>query len=120
MADEITVTVGLRCVNGLLSVTPPTATTRFDQTTAGGGGPGTVTIGTTQEAIAFGDIAPGFIRMTNLDATNFVDYGTVTGDLGFQLIAGGGLGLVYLKSGDTLYMKADTASCNVLIEALTI
>jgi len=120
MANEITVTVGLKVVNGNLSINPPTKTKQFNQSTARGGGPGVVSVGTTEETISFGDISPGYVMMQNLDDTNFVDFGNATGDLDYTLEAGGGLALVKMKSGTTLYMKADTASCDVLIQAVNL
>lgn len=118
MADEITITTGLKVSNGNLVVTLPNRFTKFDQTTARGGGPGTVAIGTSEETISFGDISPGWVRMTNLDDTNYVQVGFATTDYGFRLLADKGTALFYLESGATIYAKANTASCDVLIEAL--
>jgi hypothetical protein len=117
MADEITVTLGMRLANGLLSVNVPNTTTQFDQTTARGGGPGTVDIGTSEETIDFGDITPGYVYMKNLDPTNYVSYGNATGDLDYLLEAGGGVGLVKMAGSTTLYMQANTAACKVQIIA---
>lgn len=117
MANEITVTIGMRLANGNLSYTGPNVTKTFDQTTARGGGPGTVNVGTTEESVSFGDTTPGYVQLTNLDDTNFVDFGNATGDLDFTLEAGGGMALFKMKSGATLYLKADTAACNVQVIA---
>lgn len=117
MANEISVTTGLKVANGDLKVTVSTETKKFTQTTARGGGPGTVDIGTSEETISFGDIAPGFVQMKNLDATNYVDWGLTTGQLGLRLPAGGGTAQVYVGSG-SLILQADTAACKVQIIAL--
>jgi len=119
MADEITVSIGLRCNNGNFVQNPPTRTEKFDQTTALGSSLG-VTIGTSEETIAWGDVAPGYVRMTNLDATNFVSFGVVTANLDFELEANGGMALVKMATGAALIMQADTADCNVLLEALNL
>ena len=116
MANEITVTAGLRVLNGNLSFNTNAGAQQADQTTARGGGPGTVTVGTTQESIAFGDISPGYVFMQNLDDTNFVKFGTVTGDLGGKL-SPGMTAVFEMVSGETLYVIADTADCDVLVVA---
>jgi len=117
MANEITITTNLRCVNGNLRITPSSVQTQFDQTTARGGGPGVVAIGTTEETISFGDISPGWVRLTNLDDTNYVQLGFATTDYGMRLLAEKGVALFYLESGATIYAKANTASCDVLVES---
>lgn len=117
MANEITVTTGLSLLNGSLNVSRQATATRFDQTTARGGGPGTVDVGTTEESIDFGDTVPGFVELKNLDDTNFVQVGFSTGVYGFRLLAGGGPALFYLESGATLYVKADTATCRIQVVA---
>jgi hypothetical protein len=116
MANEITLTTGLRVVNGNLKVNVSTEAIQIDQTTARGGGPGTVNVGTTEETIAFGDITPGYVIIKNLDSTNFVDFGNATGNLQFSIPAGG-VALFHIRTG-TLYMKADTAACNCQIIAI--
>lgn len=118
MANEITVTTGLRLANGDLKVNGSNLSKKFDQTTARGGGPGTVDVGTTEETIDFGDIVPGFVEFRNLDATNFVDLGFSTGVYGIQLLASGGPAVFYLKSGATVYAKADTAACKIQVTAI--
>ena len=118
MANEIRVTTGLQLSNGPLTVQVSAKTFQADQTTARGGGPGTVDIGTTEETIDFGDIVPGFVEFKNLDATNFVELGFSTGVYGIILSAGGGPALFYLKTGATVYAKADTAACAVQITAV--
>ena len=119
MADEITIVTALKVTNGDLRENKPTITKKFNQTTARAGS-FTVNVGTTEESIAFGDIAPGFVELRNLDATNYVSFGTVTGNLGFRLLAGSGSGLVYLESGETLYVQANTAACNVQVTAASV
>lgn len=87
------------------------------QTTEGGGNPGYVNIGTSEEDIAFGDVTPRVVIMENMDGTNFVKYGPKSGGsmVYFGRIAPGGFARLELGSGVTLRMVADTAGCNVRI-----
>ena len=119
MSNEITITTGLQLVNGNLSVSAATTTLQFDQTTARGGSPGTQDIGTSEETISFGDVIPGFVWMRNLDVTNFVTWGNVTGNLD-QKLRPGGTTLIEMVSGGVLIMKADTAGCKVQIVSVNI
>jgi hypothetical protein len=116
MANEITTIVGLRVTNGALQLTVPTQTKQYTNTAARAGGPGTQAVGTTQETVSFGDVTPSHVVMTNLDTTNFVKYGTVTGNLGL-IIPAGGSQLISVLAGQTLYVQADTATCLVQITA---
>lgn len=118
MANEITVTTGLRLANGLLIVPSSTVTTQFTQTTARGGGPGVVDIGTSEETISFGDCVPGYVQMINTDATNYVEFGGSTGVYVGRLAAAGGMALFQLNTAATLYMRANTATCKVKITSL--
>ena len=78
-------------------------------------------IGTSEENVTFGDVtAEGYLILQNLDATNFVEYGQddsstmkETGNL-----LAGDVHLIRLADGETLRMKADTASCDVRIVCL--
>lgn len=116
MANEITTIVGMRVNNGLLQLTVPTQSKPYTNTAARAGGPGTQLVGTSQETVSFGDVTPSHVVMTNLDPTNFVRYGTVTGNLGLMIPAGGSQ-LISVVAGQTLYVQADTANCLVQITA---
>lgn len=120
MANEITLTVGMRLINGLLRVTPEQITRRFNQTTARGGGPGVVDVGTSAENISFGDIVPGYVWAINLDTTNFVHLRFSSGDNGPLLRANGGMALFEMPSAVTLAAIADTATCKVWFMGLNI
>lgn len=99
-------------VSGAISIT---------QSGEGGGGPGVVNIGTTEETLSFGDIAPGTVVLQNLDSTNYVEYGFSTGVYGCKLLpgasstAGGQPHVINLTSGATVYIKANTAACDVFV-----
>jgi hypothetical protein len=80
----------------------------------------TFTIGTTEETLSFGDITPGRIAFFNLDGTNFVEWGFATGARPGRLrpkVAAtdpcGAPNTIDVTSGTTIYIKADTASCEV-------
>lgn len=115
MANEIELTIGLKVENGNFSFNKAAAVYLIDQSAVGGGNPGVVDIGTTEETVSFGDIASkGVLLLHNLDSTNYVEYGTVTSGTG-QKIKPGEVHFTRLKPAETLYMKADTAECRVLV-----
>lgn len=120
MANEITITTGISLTNGLLVINSTNTSVNFDQTTARGGNPGVVNIGTTEETISFGDVSPGWCEFKNLDTSNYVQIGFSTGVYGFRLPANGGAAIMRLETGATVYAKADTAACNVRITAVSV
>lgn len=120
MANEITSSVNVRCVNGNF-VFRRDATKQINQTGQGGGGPGTVSIGTTEEVVDLGDTAtPGIAVVVNLDPTNYVTWGPTSS--GAMVAAGrlmpGEPNVLRLDPGITLRMQADTADCLVQVEVL--
>lgn len=81
-------------------------------------------IGTSNENISFGDIAPGLLVMYNLDATNFVSYGFASTNKHGRLLPkstaddeAGMPNFIYLDNAANLHMQADTAACKVKIVA---
>lgn len=89
-----------------------------NQSTASGGNPGTVSIGTSEEDISFGDVTPKLVYMRNLDATNYVTYGPKSGGsmITFGILSPGQSARLWLQSGVTLRMLANTGACLVLIK----
>lgn len=91
------------------------------QSDEGGGNPGTVVVLEASEGtIDFGDVTPGAVIIENLDDTNFVEWGFATGVRPGRIPPrpAGGRGfptLIYLDSSATLYVKADTADCKILV-----
>lgn len=120
MADEIKVTSRLTCVNGSLDVKFQPSQFSFDQAT-GLYYDVVSNIGTTEESIGtFGDISTeGWGVMINLDATNYVQWGFSTGVYGGRMEAGEVAGPFRLEPGLTLYLKANTAACNVRVLVLS-
>lgn len=121
MANEISTQVKLGVVNGDTNKTVANISTRITQDTTA-----TLSlvhdteqiVGTSEEALSVGDVAtPGLVFLRNLDATNFVTWGTVTTDLGFQLNPGE-WSVVRLKSGESILLQADTAACKVQVAVI--
>lgn len=93
---------------------------QFDQTGTGAYRQ-TLSIGTSAEDVAFGDIAPGLVVLVNLDDTNYVDFGMSDGGtlkiLG-RLYPGDRVPAMFVLSpGQTLRMQANTGACNVDVAA---
>jgi hypothetical protein len=115
MANEITATMSLKVANGSYQVTSPNIRVQDDQATIGEYS-AVVDVGTTAEEVPTGDVASeGWWLITNLDSTNFVDYGP---DSAGTMIPLGRLGpgksnLLSLKPGVTVKWQADTAACKV-------
>ncbi len=119
MADEIRVTQQITVANGELNFSYPNggSTASFNQAAVGGPTPGYLTIGTSEESEAFSELATvGWVILHNLDDTNFVEWGFATGAYGGRLEAGE-KALFRLNPSTTLYLKANTAACKVLVNA---
>lgn len=113
MADEITLNLKVKYdKNGV--VDSRTFSDNVDVTGSAMCG-GVQTIGTTEEALAIGDVGTkGYARFLNIDATNYVEIGNYTGGTFYPFIK--------LKPGEssvcrlaavTIYAKANTASVRV-------
>ena len=70
-------------------------------------------VGITEEELPQGaDLGtPGYVYAKNLDATNYVEFGSTTGVYDIKLLAGEFA--VWRHNSATLYAKANTAICNV-------
>lgn len=139
MADEITVRMSLQVVKDNLSYQSQPSSFRADLVgTAAGPTPGAIIVPTAGYDVPFTGLStPGWVRLLNLDQTNFVQWGLYEidiarfrpiGELGpgeqavFKLsrnlqeeYSGSGTG----TTGPENYfrLKADTAQCVVLVEA---
>lgn len=118
MADEIKVTTGMSCLNGNLNISVPSKTISVDQATAGGGNPATVSIGTSEETISFGDITARYVYIQNIDSANFVELGFSAGVYGIKMLAGE-TAVFPLLTTATIYAKADTASVTMQVIGLS-
>lgn len=77
-----------------------------------------LSIGTSEETAGptFGDIGTeGWVCIYNLDATNYVQVGFATTVYGMRLYGAGAPADFFIEPGATLYLKANTAACNVRI-----
>lgn len=115
MADEITVTASLQVNNGNQSFRFSPANLSVTQNAQGGPTPGYWVVGTSEENNAFTELTTeGWIAMQNLDATNYVEWGFSTGVYGGRLKAGE-FAIFRTNPALTLYMKANTAACKVVV-----
>lgn len=138
MANEATVQTRLRIKNGNLDYQSQPGSFTADVAGAKGPTPGAITVSTDGTDIDLGELdTPGLCRVLNLDDTNFVEFGRWdnTTEVFYPLIkvlpgegyvfrlssmieeeyAGTGTGTTANVS--TFRAKADTAACNVLVEA---
>lgn len=117
MADEIKINQSIRCVKSALKheFTPPqlsltmTGALIYDVT---------LSVGTSEETAgpAFGDIGTeGICVVYNLDPTNYVQVGFATTVYGMRLYGAWMPAMFTLEPNATLYLKANTAACNVRI-----
>jgi hypothetical protein len=101
---------------------PPFSSGRLQvfQTAEGGGNPGIIDVTTSEVTVSFGSVTPGLVLVYNLDDTNFVEMGFATGVYPLQLpprlaTNSKAAPAVFTRQSGTLYLKADTATCKVLV-----
>lgn len=120
MANEITQTVGLKVLKNSSGFDSGVVTKQVTMT-------GnefidkTQLIGTTAEAITFGDItgAPGQLMVKNLDSANFVRL-SLGDDANYFAKIRAGHAAVFEPASATMYAKADTASVRIQIRAIEV
>lgn len=111
MADEIKVTTNITYANGFLSRTIQNGQINVTQTTLGTHD-GVQSIGTSAEAITTGDLTtPGVMHLRNLDATNYINYGTSTSQI-FKLKTGEEA-VIRISTGKTVFAIANTAPVKI-------
>ena len=120
MANEITITYGMsrqHATNALDNHQVSQAPVRKQFTQTGVGQFDVKpSIGTSEETITFTDIATnGWAMFTNMDATNYVEWGFSTGVYGGKMKAQESAGPFRVNAGATIYLKANTAACRVRI-----
>jgi hypothetical protein len=115
MADEITLNFRMQLANGSddfdfnpgRQLLTQTTQGRFDSIRS---------IATTETSISLtGITTPGRFILQNLDATNYVEWGTTTTDYPCKLIATEQHSGRLNTGKTTLYLKANTAACKVRI-----
>lgn len=117
MADEIKIQTSVRLAKGAMKHEFTPAQLSLTQTGALVYD-NTVSVGTTEETAGptFGDIGTeGLCVVYNLDSTNYVQVGFSTGVYGIRLRGGSAPAMFFLEPNATLYLKANTAACNVRI-----
>ena len=116
MANEITLDQRLRLANGALFDDNNPGRIQVNQT-AQGKFSVVLSIGTTEESTTFTDITtPGICYLKNLDTTNYVQWGRATGSYVGRLTANDIPACFRLDNGTTtLFLRANTAACKVLI-----
>lgn len=117
MADEIKFQTSLRLAKGAMKHEFTPAALSLTQTGALVYD-NTVSVGTSEETAGptFGDIGTeGLCVIYNLDTTNYVQVGFSTGVYGMRLRGGSAPATFFLEPNATLYLKANTAACNVRV-----
>jgi hypothetical protein len=112
MANELSHTLSISYAKG----TPSDIVTRTESTTTTISGTmwqaGRQTIGTSEESLQKGDVGTvGYVYIRNMDATNYVEIGTTSGQYSIKLPAG--KDCWFFANGNTIYAKANTASVAV-------
>ncbi len=114
MADEITVSTTMSAAkDGSGSITTPRLAFQCDMAGSNLVGGLTQDIGTSAEAITFGDIsgAPAQVVFKNEDATNFVLIGFTNPPTEIKLFPGEDCR--FRPTTGTIYAKADTGACRI-------
>lgn len=120
MANEITVTMTARVVNGSFKAAFEPATKQITQSAIGAHCP-VWNVGTSEEDLSLGDIStPGVIGLLNTDTTNYVQIGPKSGGAMVPIIKlkPGEPAFFRLDSGVTLRAVANAAACKVMVWAL--
>jgi hypothetical protein len=117
MANEITLNVSMRVLNGAMLEQIQPGTISIDQAAVGGPSPGYVTIGTSEESVTLSELSTlGYCFIQNLGPTNYVEWGFATTVYGGRLKAGE-IAVFRFNPGAALFMKANTAACKVIVKA---
>lgn len=131
MSNEIKIQASLTVDNGNFKLPKLGASLfKFDQNTPGGGNPGTIQVGLTEETVDLSEVStPGWIWMKNLDADNSVLWGpkrstwgsgsSGSEDDGYMEVCGkmepGEPVLFRVAPGVDLMLRALVASCRVQV-----
>lgn len=118
MANEITCNIVGTLVNGQVKDKMDTGPIQVNQTNARFIG-NIQDVGTSAENITFGDLtSPGYVRLRNLDPTNYMIAGPdVSGSGSIYLPPLGLEQLIYIPTGVTWQAKANTATCKLSVKA---
>lgn len=136
MSDEASFLVSVQIKNGNLDYRSYPTQFTADVTGKKGPVPGAIAATTSGVSVSFTELTtPAICRIANLDETNYVTVGILDPDGDFyplmEILPGEfyairlsralgtawGVGTATSESGCFLHIQADTASCNVLVEA---
>jgi hypothetical protein len=124
MANEATITTTLKVVKGNINYQSLPASYQGTVTGTAGPVPGAKSIATTSTgtAISFSPLTTaGYCRFQNLDGTNYVEVGIMTGGAFyplFELLAGQSAVMRMSRNvGSTLGARANTAAVVLVVEA---
>lgn len=116
MANEITVLIDASLANNKVTNTFSPGVVQITQTSAKVLDV-ILTIGTTEEAITFTDFAGSpLVFLYNLSASNYVEWG-LTASYPGRLIVGDPPTSFRVNASSTIYLKANTAACEVRVVA---
>lgn len=113
MANEIQISSTLRYSKSPASAS--LATSYFDDQTGDKYQAGVQAVGTSEEVLDKGDVVTlGYLAVRNMDATNYIQVGATTANYTIKLFPGKGCVLPWNPTGyQAVYVKANTAACNV-------
>ena len=79
-----------------------------------------INVGTSEVSLAINDVGtPGYVVLRNLDGTNYVQWGIATTVYTGRMLAGESANPFRIDAGvTTLYLKANTAACDVRVVVL--
>ena len=123
MANEISVTLQVRCTNGVFRQDFPSRTFNLTQSVARGAIFTQVIGSGAEENVSFTDFTAGLVIIWNMDATNYVEFGKSDGGTMKEImkcLPQGPPQVFYLASGETLRGLANTADCAVQIYAWSV
>ena len=121
MANEASIHYSMQIIQGNLKFVPGGVSFTGDVTGTAGPVPGAVLATTAGLDVSFtGLTTPAYCRITNIDGTNFVEYGIWDGatfhELG-ELLAGESYPLRLSRNMTGFRLKANTASVWTIVEA---
>lgn len=115
MANELQLAVNLISYSKSGVTAGPTTTSVAATISGTGYKKEIISVGTVEEAVSLGDIANlGYVKIRNLDATNYVTVDSVTGNTGARVPKQGTI--LWYPNNNALYLKANTAACLVEVE----
>lgn len=136
MSDEATIQASLQILTTNLKYRSYPTTFTADVSGEKGPVPGAISAAVLGTSVDLSQLTlPGLCRITNLDATNYVTVGILDPDGDFYPLAevlpgefyilrlsrslgqSWGVGTATTDSGCTLHIQANTAACNVVVEA---